>query len=205
VAVKPTVGVIDLATQTTRGIRNTATMFDGKARQRRRPPRYFGTEAVLEPYDKAKAIGVEKMMMLDDGKYKLEVYLYHVELEHTVPKEKKPKKRLLLVTDKHIFFRTPKSLKDIWKAKMGGKKKRRASFFASFFLLILFCFVLFVFFLQLSHTWKSSARLASSSTRRRRATTLLLCALTTRNRKRCTCKWRLSSTRSFSENQTTFG
>lgn len=41
-------GVIDLATQTTKGIRNTATLFDNKVTTRKRLPRYFGPEGVLE-------------------------------------------------------------------------------------------------------------------------------------------------------------
>lgn len=49
--VKPTVGVIDLATQTTKGLRNTASMFDVKV-TRRRPPRYFGPEKILTTYSR---------------------------------------------------------------------------------------------------------------------------------------------------------
>ena len=48
VGVKPVVGVIDLATQTTKGIKNTATLWDSKKVQRKRPPRYFGEDKVLE-------------------------------------------------------------------------------------------------------------------------------------------------------------
>jgi hypothetical protein len=48
VAVKPAVGAIDFATQTTRGIRNTATFWDQSKCVRRRPPRHFSADKILE-------------------------------------------------------------------------------------------------------------------------------------------------------------
>jgi len=113
--VKPTVGVIDFATQTTKGIRNTATFFDPKARQRRRPPRHFGTDKLLEPYDKNKAEGNEILVLLDNSKHRSETYLYHKILLSKSPKEKKQRKRLLLVTNEHLFYRTPNNYKPKWK------------------------------------------------------------------------------------------
>ena len=41
VGARPVMGVIDLATQTTKGIRNTATLFDNKISNRKRPPRFL--------------------------------------------------------------------------------------------------------------------------------------------------------------------
>lgn len=51
---KPTVGVVDLVSRTTEGIANTASYFENKSRQRRRPPRYFPMNRVLLPYDHEK-------------------------------------------------------------------------------------------------------------------------------------------------------
>jgi len=50
VAIKPTAGVLDLATKTTQGLKNTTTIFD-EVKQRKRAPRYFGPDRVLVPFN----------------------------------------------------------------------------------------------------------------------------------------------------------
>jgi len=97
--VKPTVGVIDLATQTTKGLRNTASMFDVKV-SRKRPPRYFGPEKMLTVYSREKSAGVQLLYELAGGAYRDETYIYHLRMSHP-----KLGKIILIVTDKHIFLR----------------------------------------------------------------------------------------------------
>ena len=44
---KPVIGVVDFFTRTAEGIRNTASYWEQKKRERSRPPRYFGRDKVL--------------------------------------------------------------------------------------------------------------------------------------------------------------
>jgi vacuolar protein sorting-associated protein 13A/C len=104
-AVKPTVGAIDLATQTTKGIRNTATMWEASA-ERRRPPRVFDQDKTLEPYSMLQAEGSELMRKMSKGKHKHEEYLYHAYLGQP--------DRIVLVTNEHIFLRNRLDLHKVW-------------------------------------------------------------------------------------------
>eukprot|EP01117_Protostelium_nocturnum_P009173 TRINITY_DN3284_c0_g1_i3.p1 TRINITY_DN3284_c0_g1~~TRINITY_DN3284_c0_g1_i3.p1 ORF type:complete len:3093 (+),score=888.87 TRINITY_DN3284_c0_g1_i3:80-9358(+) len=110
--VKPTVGVIDLATQTTKGLRNTASMFDAKI-TRNRPPRYFGPEKMLEVYSREKAVGVSILFEISGGNLRDEIYTFHIRINH-------PKwgKIILLVTNKRVLLRKNEDLSKIWEERL---------------------------------------------------------------------------------------
>jgi len=110
VGVKPVVGVIDLATQTTKGIKNTATLWDSKKVQRKRPPRYFGEDKVLEVYDRHKAAGATLLLEINPKKYKDDIYLYHQTFD-----SKSQGRLLLIVSNHHILLRKAKDLAKVWK------------------------------------------------------------------------------------------
>lgn len=91
--VKPIVGVTDLVTKTSEGIRNTTTMFEPE-NQRVRPPRCFGNNGVLsvsdrlqrltdgiQEYTEKESAGVFLLRQLQQGAYRGEEYVYHEELE----------------------------------------------------------------------------------------------------------------------------
>jgi len=117
--VKPTVGVIDLATQTTKGLRNTASMFDSKV-HRKRPPRYFGPEKVLTVYSREKSAGVQLLYELSGGAYRDEEYIYHLRMSHV-----RLGKIVLLITNKHIFLRKGEGdYAKIWEENLSDIRKK---------------------------------------------------------------------------------
>ncbi|KAJ7071032.1 vacuolar protein sorting-associated protein 13 [Mycena amicta] len=75
---KPVVGVFDLASNVSEGIRNTTTVFDGPARDRVRLPRHVSADGVLRPYDARAATGQYWLRDLDNGTYRQEVYVAHI-------------------------------------------------------------------------------------------------------------------------------
>ncbi|KAJ7783787.1 vacuolar protein sorting-associated protein 13 [Mycena maculata] len=75
---KPVVGVFDLASNVTEGIRNTTTVFDGPARDRVRLPRHVSADGVLRPYDARAATGQYWLRDLDNGTYRQEAYVAHI-------------------------------------------------------------------------------------------------------------------------------
>lgn len=93
VVVKPTVGVVDLVTRTTEGIRNTGS--DTKPVPRVRDPRYIGSDHLLPVYDAYKAEGQLFLRTINDGKYSKEYYAWH--------KAPSPK-AMVLVTDSRIMY-----------------------------------------------------------------------------------------------------
>ncbi|KAL6309957.1 vacuolar protein sorting-associated protein 13 [Sparassis latifolia] len=77
---KPVVGVLDLASNLSEGIRNTTTVFDNPARDRVRFPRLIPADGVLVPYSEREALGQYWMKDLDNGAYREELYVAHINL-----------------------------------------------------------------------------------------------------------------------------
>ncbi|KAF5355629.1 hypothetical protein D9756_003767 [Leucocoprinus leucothites] len=72
---KPVVGVFDLASNVSEGIRNTTTVFDNPERDR---PRLVPADGVLRPYSAREAMGQYWMRDLNDGAYRSEAYIAHI-------------------------------------------------------------------------------------------------------------------------------
>ncbi|KAL0951191.1 hypothetical protein HGRIS_007919 [Hohenbuehelia grisea] len=77
---KPVVGVFDLASNVSEGIRNTTTVFDNPERDRARLPRLVPADGVLQPYLAREALGQYWMRDLDNGAYRKEFYVAHINI-----------------------------------------------------------------------------------------------------------------------------
>ncbi|KAK7468899.1 Vacuolar protein sorting-associated protein 13 [Stygiomarasmius scandens] len=75
---KPVVGVFDLASNVSEGIRNTTTVFDNPERDRVRLPRLVPHDSVLRPYAAREAMGQYWMRDLNGGAYRREFYVAHI-------------------------------------------------------------------------------------------------------------------------------
>jgi vacuolar protein sorting-associated protein 13A/C len=75
---KPVVGVFDLASNVSEGIRNTTTVFDNPERDRVRLPRHVPADGVLRPYSAREALGQYWMKDLDNGIYRGDSYVAHI-------------------------------------------------------------------------------------------------------------------------------
>jgi len=77
---KPVIGVLDLASNVTEGIRNTTTVFDAPKRDRVRVPRLVPSDGVLVPYSRREALGQAMLRDLGGGRYRDDVYVAHLNL-----------------------------------------------------------------------------------------------------------------------------
>ncbi|TFK30442.1 vacuolar protein sorting-associated protein vps13 [Coprinopsis marcescibilis] len=75
---KPVVGVFDLASNVSEGIRNTTTVFDSPERDRVRMPRLSPADGVLKSYSAREALGQHWMRDLNNGAYRKENYVAHI-------------------------------------------------------------------------------------------------------------------------------
>jgi len=75
---KPVIGVFDLASNVSEGIRNTTTVFDSPEQDRVRLPRHVPADGVLRPYSAREAMGQYWMRDLDNGAYRGESYVAHI-------------------------------------------------------------------------------------------------------------------------------
>ncbi|KAJ2597508.1 Vacuolar protein sorting-associated protein 13 [Coemansia sp. RSA 1721] len=79
VVTKPVIGMFDLASNVTEGIRNTTTVFE-RDLDRQRLPRHIGRDGIITVYSSREALGQAWMRELKKGAYAYDNYLAHLEL-----------------------------------------------------------------------------------------------------------------------------
>lgn len=99
-ATKPAIGVFDLASNVSEGIRNTTTM-DQEGLERVRLTRFIARDGIVRPYNAREALGQFWLKMLDNGRYAKEEYIAHLEL---------PKENVVVIVtlDRMMLIKTKK-------------------------------------------------------------------------------------------------
>ncbi|KAH8890292.1 vacuolar protein sorting-associated protein 13 [Thozetella sp. PMI_491] len=105
-ATKPAIGVFDLASNVSEGIRNTTTVFDGSELDRVRLTRFIAADGIVRPYSQREALGQNWLKQVDNGKYFDEEYIAHLEL----PAED----MVVMVTYAHILLIRSRRLTTEW-------------------------------------------------------------------------------------------
>ncbi|KAF3213876.1 hypothetical protein TWF679_005190 [Orbilia oligospora] len=112
-ATKPAIGVFDLASNVTEGIRNTTTVFDAEGLERVRLTRFIGRDGVVRPYSQREALGQFWLKQLDNGKYFDEDYIAHLELPGEDVVVMLTYSRIMLVKSKKLVCEWDVPLKDL--------------------------------------------------------------------------------------------
>lgn len=112
-ATKPAIGVFDLASNVSEGIRNTTTVFDADGLDRVRLTRFIGTDGIVRPYNQREALGQFWLKQLDSGKYFNEDYIAHLELPGEDVVVMLTYSRILLIKAKKLTSEWDVPLKDI--------------------------------------------------------------------------------------------
>lgn len=112
-ATKPAVGVLDMASNLSEGIRNTTTVFDGAELDRTRYPRFVPSDGIVRPYNPREAIGQYWLKQVDNGKYFDEQYIGHLELPREDMVVMVTYARILLIRSKRLTSQWDVPLKDV--------------------------------------------------------------------------------------------
>jgi vacuolar protein sorting-associated protein 13A/C len=112
-ATKPAIGVFDLASNVSEGIRNTTTVFDGSELDRVRYARYVPADGIVRPYNAREALGQYWLKQVDNGKYFDEVYVAHLELPREDMVVMVTYARILLIRSRRLTSEWDVPLKDI--------------------------------------------------------------------------------------------
>lgn len=112
-ATKPAVGVLDLASNLSEGIRNTTTVFDGSELDRTRYPRFVPSDGIVRPYNPREAIGQYWLKQVDNGKYFDEQYIGHLELPREDMVVMVTYARILLIRSRRLTSQWDVPLKDV--------------------------------------------------------------------------------------------
>ncbi|KAI5802352.1 hypothetical protein FPQ18DRAFT_313508 [Pyronema domesticum] len=113
VVTKPAIGVFDLASNVTEGIRNTTTVFDNDGLDRVRLTRYIGQDGVVRPYSQREALGQFWLKQLDNGKYFNEEYIAHLELPEQDVVVILTYTRIMLIKSKKLYCEWDVPLKEL--------------------------------------------------------------------------------------------
>lgn len=103
---KTAIGIFDLASNVSEGIRNTTTVFDAEGLDKVRLPRFVAHDHIIRPYSVREAQGQFWLNSIDGGEYFNETYLAHLIL----PGEEKA----ILISFRKIFLFNINTLKSIW-------------------------------------------------------------------------------------------
>ena len=79
---KPVVGVFDLASSVTEGLKHSTMSPEALSRRRVRLPRHIGKDKVINPYDPATAYGAYLLSLIENGIFmSTDVYVIHCEMK----------------------------------------------------------------------------------------------------------------------------
>jgi len=112
-ATKPAIGVLDMASNVSEGIRNTTTVFDGSELDRVRHARFVPADGVVRPYNQREALGQYWLKQVDNGKYFDEQYIAHLELPREDMVVMVTYSRILLIRSRRLTSEWDVPLKDI--------------------------------------------------------------------------------------------
>lgn len=83
-ATKPVIGVFDLASNVSEGIRNTTTVFDEAGLGKVRITRHVGRDGIVRPFNQAEALGLFWLRQLNNDRLSREDYLAHYNITDEV-------------------------------------------------------------------------------------------------------------------------
>ncbi|KAI1811883.1 vacuolar protein sorting-associated protein 13 [Poronia punctata] len=112
-ATKPAVGVFDLASNVSEGIRNTTTVFDGSELDRVRIARFVPADGIVRPYNQREALGQSWLKQVDNGKYFNEEYIAHIELPREDMVVMVTYSRILLIRSRRLTTEWDVPLQDV--------------------------------------------------------------------------------------------
>ncbi|KAI8897799.1 hypothetical protein BC833DRAFT_643759 [Globomyces pollinis-pini] len=114
VVAKPVVGIADLVTNVSEGIRNTTTVFDDEL-DKQRLPRFIKKDGILRSFNDREALGQHWLRGLSNSKYFAEIYICHLEMRID--------DLAVIITEKRVLMMHYKRLKIEYDVKFDDIRK----------------------------------------------------------------------------------
>ncbi|CAA16910.2 intermembrane lipid transfer protein, chorein family Vps1302 [Schizosaccharomyces pombe] len=94
-ATKPAIGLLDMTSNVSEGIRNSTDVRTNPEIDKVRVPRYVEFGGLIVPFKPYESLGKYMLSCLDDGKYAFDEYLYHAEIQNV---------DILYISTKHFII-----------------------------------------------------------------------------------------------------
>ncbi|SPO25926.1 related to VPS13 - involved in regulating membrane traffic [Ustilago trichophora] len=115
---KPAVGVFDLASNVTEGMRNTTMVFDQNDIDRVRLPRYIASDGIVRPYSDREALGQTWLKNVDNGRLMKDCYVAHVDVGKSGGQQEGAGDAVIMLTVSRILFVRTMRLKVMWEVPL---------------------------------------------------------------------------------------
>lgn len=107
---KAAIGLFDLASNVSEGVRNTTTVFDGDTIARVRPTRFIGRDGIVKPFQHRESVGQTWLKACNGGQYFSDEYVAHLGLS---PSEEV----VVIVTFSRIIMLSIATMRTEWEVK----------------------------------------------------------------------------------------
>ncbi|KAL0077823.1 hypothetical protein F4703DRAFT_1910666 [Phycomyces blakesleeanus] len=119
VVTKPVVGIFDLASNVTAGIRETTTVFDESEFDRERLPRYIGKDNIVKAFSQREALGQMWLREANNGKYFRDTYIAHCVMKNDETVAILSYQRILVIHTRKLSLEWQHPLEDIMSCETG--------------------------------------------------------------------------------------
>lgn len=107
---KTAIGVLDMASNVSEGVRNTA-LLDPHTIDRVRPPRFVARDGIVRPYNKSDAQGQIWLRSANNGNYYRDKYVTHISLSEDT--------KVVIVTFLRIILLNTSTMTTEWEVRFG--------------------------------------------------------------------------------------
>ena len=114
---KTAIGLLDMASSVSEGVKNTTTLLDTKSISRIRPPRFIARDGIIRPYNHDEAEAQIWLKTANRGQYYNDQYISHIPLACDSRSVNESKERVVIITYSRIILLNTSSMTTEWEVR----------------------------------------------------------------------------------------
>ncbi|KAF5097110.1 hypothetical protein D0Z00_002508 [Geotrichum galactomycetum] len=114
---KTAIGLLDMASSVSEGVRNTTTLLDAHSISRIRPPRFIARDGIIRPYDHDEAEAQVWLKTANRGQYYNDQYISHIPLACDSHSLNAGKEKVVIITYSRIILLKTSLMTTEWEVR----------------------------------------------------------------------------------------
>jgi vacuolar protein sorting-associated protein 13A/C len=114
---KTAIGLLDMASSVSEGVRNTTTLLDPHSISRIRPPRFIARDGIIRPYDHDEAEAQVWLKTANQGQYYDDQYISHIPLACDSRSLSESKEKVVIITYSRIILLNTSLMTTEWEVR----------------------------------------------------------------------------------------